>query len=58
MDLLFIKKRLIFESRGQKLSTPIEYNQSIESPNHKPEEYEVNMIKWEYNASRVVKLHF
>ena len=25
-DLLFSKKRLVFKSRGQKLSTPIEYN--------------------------------
>ena len=25
-DLFFNKKRLIFESRGQKLSTPIEYD--------------------------------
>ena len=25
-DLLFSKKRLVFESRGQKLSTPIKYN--------------------------------
>ncbi len=48
-DLLFSKKRLVFESRGQKLSTPIEYNQLIRSPNHKPEEYEVNIAKWKYD---------
>src|SRR6266542_1105256 len=48
-DLLFSKKRLVFESRGQKLSTPIEYNQPLESPNHKPEEYEVNTAEWEYD---------
>src|SRR6266540_50887 len=48
-DLLFSKKRLVFESRGQKLSTPIEYNQPIRSPNHKPEEYEVNTAEWEYD---------
>jgi len=41
-DLLFNKKRLVFESRGQKLSIPIEYNQPIGSSNHKSEEYEVN----------------
>src|SRR6266498_1201741 len=48
-DLLFSKKKLVFESRGQKLSTSIEYNQPIKSPNYKPEEYEVNTTKWEYN---------
>src|SRR6266498_3451154 len=48
-DLLFSKKRLVFESRGQKLSTPIEYNQPIGSPNHKPEEYEVNIAEWKYD---------
>ena len=41
-DLLFSKKRLIFENKGQKLSTLIEYNQPIRSLNHKSEEYEVN----------------
>src|SRR6266540_3796905 len=41
-DLLFSKKRLVFESRGQKFSTLIEYNQPLESSNHKSEEYEVN----------------
>src|SRR6266540_3450508 len=44
-DLLFSKKRLVFESKGQKLSTPIEYNQPIGSPNHKLKEYEVNTAK-------------
>src|SRR6266540_3001531 len=48
-DLLFSRKRLVFESRGQKLSTLIEYNQPIRSPNHKLEEYEVNMAEWEYD---------
>src|SRR6266496_2342302 len=48
-DLLFSKKRLIFESRRQKLSTPIEYNQPLGSLNHKPEEYEINTAKWEYD---------
>src|SRR6266542_3377689 len=48
-DLLFSKKRLVFESKGQKLSIPIEYNQSIRSPNHKPEKYEVNIAEWEYD---------
>ena len=48
-DLFFSKKRLVFKSRGQKLSTPIEYNQPIRSPNHKPKEYEVNMAEWEYD---------
>ena len=52
-DLLFSKKRLVFESRGQKLSTPIEYNQPIGSSNHKPEEYEVNITKWEYDSKGV-----
>ncbi len=42
VDFLFSKKRLVFESRGQKLSTSIEYDQTIESPNHRPEKYEVN----------------
>ena len=44
-DFFFSKKRLIFESRGQKLSMLIEYNQPIGSPNHKPEEYEINTAK-------------
>ncbi len=48
-DLLFSKKRLVFESRGQKLSMPIEYNQPLGSLNHKPEEYEVNTAEWEYD---------
>ena len=52
-DLLFSKKRLVFESRGQKISTPIEYNQPIRSPNHKPEEYEVNTAKWKYDSRGV-----
>jgi len=41
-DLLFSKKRLVFENRGQKLSTLIKYNQLIRSSNHKPKEYEIN----------------
>src|SRR6266542_4202837 len=48
-DLLFSMKRLVFENRGQKLSTSIEYNQPIGSSNHKPEEYEVNTAEWEYD---------
>jgi len=55
-DLLFSKKRLVFESRGQKLSTPIEYNQPLESPNHKPEEYEVNTAKWKYDNKDVRRI--
>src|SRR6266511_1414957 len=55
-NLLFNKKRLVFESRGQKLSTPIEYNQSIGSPNHKPEEYEVNTAEWEYDDKGIRKI--
>ena len=55
-DLLFSKKRLVFESRGQKLSTPIEYNQPIGSPNHKPEEYEVNTAEWEYDDKGIQKI--
>src|SRR6266540_47828 len=55
-DLLFSKKRLVFESRGQKFSTPIEYNQPIGSPNHKPEEYEVNTAEWEYNDNGIRKV--
>src|SRR6266540_5519534 len=52
-DLLFSKKRLVFESRGQKLSILIEYNQPLGSPNHKSEEYEVNTAEWEYNSKDV-----
>ena len=48
-NLLFSKKRLVFKSRGQKLSTPIEYNQPLGSPNHGPEEYEVNTAEWKYD---------
>ncbi len=44
-NLLFSKKRLVFESRKQKLSMPIEYNQPLGSPNHKPEEYEINIAE-------------
>jgi len=54
--LLFSKKRLVFESRGQKLSMPIEYNQPLESPNHKPEEYEVNTAEWEYDEKGIRKV--
>src|SRR6266511_5533949 len=53
VDLLFSKKRLVFESKGQKLSTAIEYNQPIGSPNHKPEEYEVNTAEWEYDNKSI-----
>src|SRR6266540_4303809 len=52
-DLLFSKKRLVFESRGQKLSIPIEYNQPLGSSNHKLEEYEVNIAEWEYDNKGV-----
>ncbi len=45
VDLLFSKKKLVFESREQKLSMPIEYNQFIGNPNHKSEEYEVNTVE-------------
>src|SRR6266540_6206145 len=55
-DLLFSKKRLVFESREQKLSTPIEYNQLLGSPNHKPEEYEVNTAEWEYDSKGIRKV--
>ncbi len=44
-DLLFSKKKLIFESKEQKLSTLIKYNQSIRSPNHKPKKYKVNITE-------------
>src|SRR6266540_3065290 len=56
VNLLFSKKRLVFESREQKLSTPIEYNQPIRSPNHKPEEYEVNTAEWEYDSKGIRKV--
>jgi len=49
-DLFFSKKRLVFKSRRQKLSTPIKYNQLIRSFNHKSEEYKVNTAKWEYDS--------
>ncbi len=55
-DLLFSKKRLVFENRGQKLSMPIEYNQPIRSPNHKPEEYEVNTAKWKYDSKGIQRV--
>src|SRR6266545_1695565 len=55
-DLLFSKKRLVFESRGQKLSTPIEYNQPLRSLNYKPEEYEVNTTEWEYDDKGIRKV--
>ncbi len=45
VDLLFSKKKLVFESKEQKLSTPIEYNQPIRNPNHKLKEYKVNIAK-------------
>ena len=34
----------------------IEYNQSIRSPNHKSEEYEVNIAKWEYDSRDVRRI--
>src|SRR6266540_2169314 len=52
-DLLFSKKRLVFESKEQKLSIPIEYNQPIGSLNHKLEEYKVNTAEWEYDKKGV-----
>ncbi len=52
-DLLFSKKRFVFESRRQKLSTPIEYNQPIRSPNYKLKEYEVNTTEWKYDRKDV-----
>src|SRR6266542_5039823 len=55
-DLLFSRKRLIFKSRGQKLSTSIEYNQPIGSPNHRPEEYEVNTVEWKYDDKGIRKV--
>ena len=55
-DLLFSKKRLVFKSRGQKLSIPIKYNQPLRSPNHKLEEYEVNTAEWEYDNKGVRKV--
>src|SRR6266498_5667376 len=55
-DFLFSKKRLVFESRGQKLSILIEYNQPIGSPNYKPEEYEVNTTEWKYDSKGVKRV--
>jgi len=55
-DLLFSKKRLIFESRGQKLSISIKYDQTIRSPNYKPEEYEVNTAKRKYDSKGIRKV--
>ncbi len=52
-DLLFSMKRLIFESKGQKLSILIKYNQPLRSPNHKSEEYEVNTAEWKYDNKGV-----
>ena len=54
-DLLFSKKRLVLESSGQKLSTLIEYDQTIRSPNHKLEKYEVNTTEWEYDGKALEK---
>ena len=43
-DLSFHKKELRFQSKKQDFITPIEKNQiSFASPNHGPEEYEINM---------------
>ena len=53
VDLLFSKKRLVFKSRGQKLSTPIEYEQPIRSSNHNLEEYKVNTAEWKYDNKGV-----
>jgi len=55
-DLLFSKKRLVFESRGQKLSIPIEYNQPIGSLNHKLEEYKINTAEWKYDRKGIRKV--
>ena|SRR6266540_2384058 len=44
-DLLFCKKKLVFKSKGQKLSISIECNQSIRSSHHKLEKYKVNTVK-------------
>jgi len=44
-NLFFSKKRLVFESKGQKVSISIEYNQPIGSSNHKLKKYEVNTTK-------------
>ena len=48
-NLLFSKKRFNFRSKGQKLSTPIEYDQLIRSFNHKSEKYKVNTAELKYN---------
>jgi len=56
VDFLFSKKKLVFKSRGQKLSTSIEYNQPIRNLNHKLEEYKVNMTEWEYNSKGVKRV--
>jgi len=43
-DLSFHKKELRFWCKGQNFITPIEKNCiSFTSPNHDPEEYEINM---------------
>jgi len=45
-ELSFRKKNLIFEAKGQKLITGLEFNQlRFASPNHMPEEYKVNMAQ-------------
>ncbi len=49
-NLFFNKKRLVFESKRQKLSISIEYDQTIESLNHKLEEYKVNTVEWNTTA--------
>ena len=56
INLLFSKKRLIFESRGQKLSIPIKYDQTIKSLNHKLEKYEVNTAEWEHDSKGIRKV--
>ena len=44
--LFFRKKNLTFEAKGQKLITSLEFNQlRFASPNHTPEEYEINMAQ-------------
>ena len=43
-EISFQQQRLTFENKGQRLATPIQYNKvTFASPNHHPDEYEVNM---------------
>ncbi len=55
-DFLFSKKRLVFKSRGQKLSIPIKYQQPIESFNYKSKEYKVNTAEWKYDDKGVKRI--